>query len=378
MRWIIKTSLRFRFLVVALARGDDALRRRRSCGTCRSTSSPSSRRRRSRSRPPCLGLTAAEVEKLVTVPMEQAFNGIAGARRLRSKSVAAALADRADLQAGHRPDARPPARAGAHGARAPDTLPTWAAPAVHDPAALGDQPGDEDRPVVATGLARSTMSMTAYWKIRARLLRVPGVANVRDLGRAHQACQVAGRPGEAAGANGVTLDQVMEVDRRRPRRRPAAVLRGRVHRHRRLRRHARTSGSASATCCRSSTPEDLAKVVAGRARRRARLRIGDVAEVVQDHQPLIGDAVINDGPGPHARSSRSCRGATRSTSPRASRRPSRHAARAARASTIDTTIFRPATFVEESIDNLDVVADPGLAARRARARRSSSSTGAPR
>ena len=26
------------------------------------------------------------------------------------------------------------------------------------------------------------LSMTAYWKIRARLLRVPGVANVADLG----------------------------------------------------------------------------------------------------------------------------------------------------------------------------------------------------
>jgi hypothetical protein len=26
------------------------------------------------------------------------------------------------------------------------------------------------------------------------------------------------------------------------------------------------------------------------------LRLGDVADVVTDHQPLIGDAVINDGP----------------------------------------------------------------------------------
>ena len=27
------------------------------------------------------------------------------------------------------------------------------------------------------------------------------------------------------------------------------------------------------------------------------LRLADVANVVEDHQPLIGDAVINDGPG---------------------------------------------------------------------------------
>ena len=46
-----------------------------------------------------------------------------------------------------------------------------------------------------------------------------------------------------------------------------------------------------------ATPDDLAKVT-DRASAAARpLRLGDVADVVVDHQPLIGDAVINDGPG---------------------------------------------------------------------------------
>ena len=35
----------------------------------------------------CLGLTASEVEELVTVPIEEAFNGIAGPGPDRSKSV---------------------------------------------------------------------------------------------------------------------------------------------------------------------------------------------------------------------------------------------------------------------------------------------------
>ena len=35
----------------------------------------------------CLGLTAAEVEALVSVPMEEAFNGIDGLHQMRSKSV---------------------------------------------------------------------------------------------------------------------------------------------------------------------------------------------------------------------------------------------------------------------------------------------------
>ncbi len=29
----------------------------------------------------------------------------------------------------------------------------------------------------------------------------------------------------------------------------------------------------------------------------SRLQLDDVAKVLEDHQPLIGDAVINDGPG---------------------------------------------------------------------------------
>ncbi len=43
---------------------------------------------------PCLGLSAAEVEELVTVPLEQALNGIEGLDVMRSKSVAAAVVDR--------------------------------------------------------------------------------------------------------------------------------------------------------------------------------------------------------------------------------------------------------------------------------------------
>src|SRR5574342_677976 len=36
---------------------------------------------------PCLGLSADEVESLVTVPLEQAFNGLPGLDLMRSKSL---------------------------------------------------------------------------------------------------------------------------------------------------------------------------------------------------------------------------------------------------------------------------------------------------
>ena len=58
----------------------------------------------------------------------------------------------------------------------------------------------------------------------------------------------------------------------------------------------RTSGSSSSTCCRSSRRRTWPRS-SSTERGGEPLRLGDVADVVQDHQPLIGDAVINDGPG---------------------------------------------------------------------------------
>ena len=77
------------------------------------------------------------------------------------------------------------------------------------------QPLSATSRVMKIGLSSDTvsmidMSMIAYWKIRARLLRVPGVANVADLGRA--AAAVPGRRStrQRMAANSVSLDQVME------------------------------------------------------------------------------------------------------------------------------------------------------------------------
>ena len=46
------------------------------------------------------------------------------------------------------------------------------------------------------------------------------------------------------------------------------------------------------------TPADLAQVAVDDTEDHGQaLRLGDVAEVVEDHQPLIGDAVFGEGPG---------------------------------------------------------------------------------
>ena len=50
---------------------------------------------------------------------------------------------------------------------------------------------------------------------------------------------------------------------------------------------------------RSARPEDLAEVaiVRDRVTPGAQTTLGDVATIVEDHQPLIGDGVVEDGPG---------------------------------------------------------------------------------
>src|SRR5438477_11180880 len=89
------------------------------------------------------------------------------------------------------------------------SLPTWAAP----PVMLA--------PVSATGRAMQIgmtskshslieMSMTAYWTIRARLLRVPGVANVALWNERLKLMTVQAQPSRMQ-ARRVPLEKVMEA-----------------------------------------------------------------------------------------------------------------------------------------------------------------------
>src|SRR5213080_3355051 len=86
MRWIVGSSLKFRYLVVALAAalvffGTAEIRNQQvdvfpefapTIVTIQTA---------------CLGLTASEVEELVSVPLEDALNGIPGVETIRSSSV---------------------------------------------------------------------------------------------------------------------------------------------------------------------------------------------------------------------------------------------------------------------------------------------------
>ena len=200
LRRIVASSLRFRFIVVAIAARDDALRRAGAAARRRSTSSRSSPRRASRSRPPPSGLSAADVESFVTVPLEQALAGVQGLDILRSKSVAAAVADRADLQARHRPAACRASSSRSASRRVTPSLPTWAAPPFMMP------PVSATSRVMKIGMSSKTMSVDGH--VDDRLLDDPGaaaaasrrVANVPIWGERLNQLHVQVDPGEDGAA----------------------------------------------------------------------------------------------------------------------------------------------------------------------------------
>jgi Cu/Ag efflux pump CusA len=288
MRSVVAASLRFRYIVVALAAamvfiGVGQL------GHIPVDVFPEFAPPRVEIQTACLGLTAAEVESLVTVPLEQSLNGLANLNVMRSKSVP----QLSSIELIFKPGAdllRARQVVQERVTTVTPTLPTWASP----PFMI--QPVSATSRVMKIGLSSDRlslpdMSMTAYWKVRARLLRVPGVADVAIWGERLKMLQVQADPGRLH-ANNVSLEQVMTATSDAL---DAGLLKfsegGGV---------IGTGGFIDSANQRVTvnhvlpivTPTDLGQVpVAARPDGKAIL-LADVANVVEDHQPLIGDAVI--------------------------------------------------------------------------------------
>jgi len=154
------------------------------------------------------GLSAAAVEELVTVPLEQALNGLPGLDVMRSRSVP----DLSDIVLIFKPGtdlilARQLVQERV--AAVTPQLPTWAAPPVMI------QPLSSTSRAMKIGISSDQhdlmdLSMIAYWKIRARLLDVPGVANVPIWGERIKMPQVQVDL-ERMRAYDVSLNEVMDV-----------------------------------------------------------------------------------------------------------------------------------------------------------------------
>ena len=295
------------------------------------------------------GLSASAVEELVTVPLEQALYGVPGLDVMRSRSVP----DLSDIVLIFKPGTDLIKARQLVNERLQSvypTLPTWAAPPIMI------QPLSSTSRAMKIGISSDTvdikdLSMIAYWKIRARLLEVPGVANAPIWGERIKMPQVQVDL-EKLNTYGVPLEEVMDVT-------ADALDVGLLQ---------FSEGSVIGTGgfidtpnqrigIRSVlpivTPETLAQVPINDRKKTdgTALTLGDVGDVVWDTWPLFGDAVIDGGPGlmmiveklPWANTLDVTRGVEAAID---QMRPGLPGVK------IDTTIFRPATFIDNSIKNL--------------------------
>jgi Cu/Ag efflux pump CusA len=347
MRWIIESSLRFRLLVVAIAAGLLAL------GISQLSSAPVDVL--PEFTPPyaeiqteALGLSANEVEQLITVPLEaDLLNGVAGVDTIRSESVPGLSSvvmvfkpgtdlytDRALVQE--------------------RLTQAHALPNVSKPP-LMLQPRSSSSRVLMIGLSDGARKLTpteqgvlARWTIRPRLLGVPGVANVAIWGQRDQELQVQVNPRRLREKH-VTLDQVVATTGNAQIVSPLTFLEASTP---------GTGGFVETPTQRLqvrhvfdhlSSPSALGKVPLEDA--RGNLRLGDVSTIVEDHQPLIGDAVVHGGSGlmlvveklPGASTLEVTRGVEQALKDLGPGLKGMHT---------DTNVFRPASFIEGAIHNL--------------------------
>ena len=345
MRWVVRSSLRSRFLVLAFAAGMMIF----GIGQLRDAPVdvfPEFAPPRVEVQTPSLGLSAAEVESLVTVPLEQALAGIENLDVMRSKSVR----DLSSIElifnrGGDILEARQ--LVAERIASVTPSLPTWASP----PVIL--QPLSATSRVMKIGLTSDEhslidMSMASYWTIRSRLLGVEGVANIAIWGERLRMLQIQVEPDKMA-RHDVALEDVMAATAEGL---DAGLLQF-------------TSGSTIGTggfietpnqqlainnVAPIVTPTDMSHIVVEN-RAGEEVPLTDIARLVEDHQPLVGDAVINDGPGlmlivekfPWANTLDVTRGVEAALD---------EMAPGLVGIEIDTTIFRPATFIEQALGNL--------------------------
>jgi CzcA family heavy metal efflux pump len=342
---IVRSSLRFRLLVVGIAVGVMAVGiaqlRDAPVDVLPEFSPPYAEVQTE-----ALGLSAEEVEQLITVPLEaDLLNGVQGVDVIRSQSVpgmssivlvfepgtdvyrARQLVQERLTQAHALPNV----------SQAPTLL----------------QPLSSSSRVLMIGLSSEEISpiersVIARWTVRPRLMGVPGVANVAIWGQRDQQLQVQVDPERLRDRN-VTLNQVIETAGNAQVVSPLSFLEGSTP---------GTGGFIETPQQRLQVRNVLDKIADPKELGRVpvddtggRLRLTDVANVTVDHQPLIGDAIVGDSDGlllvvekfPGASTLEVTKDVEEALD---ELQPGLTGMRT------DTSIFRPATLIHDAIDNL--------------------------
>jgi Cu/Ag efflux pump CusA len=297
-----------------------------------------------------LGLSAAEVESLISMNLEELLSGTSWLRTIRSQSVPGLSSLLLIFE--------------------PGTNLMHARQLIQERLTLAyTLPNVSKRPVMLQPLSATSrtmmiglsskelslmqLSVLARWTIKPRLMGVPGVANVAIWGQRERQLQVQVDP-ERLRAHGVSQEQIIRTTGDALWVSPLTFLNASFP---------GTGGWIDTPSQRLgvqhilpiSTAEDLARIpVDGAA-----VRLGDVAKVVEGHPPLIGDALLNDGGGlllliekfPATNTLEVTRGVEAAL---AALRPGLPGVQ------IDTQIFRAATFIETAFDNLTLALLIGL------------------
>ena len=344
VRWIVGSSLKFRLLVVPLAAalifaGVMQLRKAPVDVLPEYTLPAVEVQTES------LGLSAPEVEQLITVPMEQdLLNGVMGVDTIRSDSVPG-LSDitmifergTSIFQARQLVQER--------------LTQAHALPNVSKPPQML-QPMSSTSRVMEIGLSTNRLSpvelsVLARWTIKPRLSGLPGVANVAIWGYRDRQLLVKADQGRMR-AHHVSLSQVLRTTGNAQLVSPLTFV------------EASTPGTGGFLdgpnqrlgirhIVPFGKPANLGQVpIEGT---NGALRLGDVASVTEDHQPLIGDAVVGNHHGlllvvqklPGANTLKVTHEVENALD---ELRPGLAGVQ------IDSHVFRPASFIEDAMGNM--------------------------
>ena len=281
------------------------------------------------------GLSSEEVEALVTTPLESSLAGTPGMTAIRSKSVLGlssivmlfptgtdVLGARALVQE--------------RVTRAAPSLPTVARP----PVLLS--PLSSTSRILKIGMWSSKLSQMelsdlARWTVRPALMSIPGVANVAVWGERGRRLEVRVDPDRLV-AHGVDLTRLTSAARDALTPRAGGLVDLPTTRLPVI--HAPLVRSA----------DDLARVPLGTLG-RGTVAIGDVADVVESHAVPIGDALVTSGTGLLLIVEKQPGASTLEVTDAIDRTLKR--LRPALAGVeMDSTIFRPASFIERALSNL--------------------------
>jgi CzcA family heavy metal efflux pump len=358
MRKLINTSLRFRVLVTVVAAGI-LVAGVTQLRDARVDLHPEFTPTIVEVQTEALGLSAQEVEQLITSPTEaDLLNGVAWLDSIRSESVPGLSSIVMTFEPG-----TPLYRA--RQAVQERMSQAFALPGVSKPPQML-QPVSSTSRTMMIGLSSKTLSLIdisqlARWTIKPRLMGVQGVANVSTFGHRERQLQVQVDP-KGLNDKGVGLLDVVEATGNALWVSPLSFL------------EASTPGTggfietdAQRLGIQHVSPiesaGDLAQVAlppkggegaAGAAPQpdgSPSLRLGDVATVVEDHQPLIGDATLDSGSGivmvveklPGANTVEVTKGVEEALNVL---RPG------LKGLELDTTLFRPADYIKDAKSNV--------------------------